>query len=214
MLSHLYVLPAKRLSGSNVEHPHLRLWTPAVPAAAVPWYSRHGFLLYSKIQSAGLCSWYLGPLLLFWAFKKCKSGSSSSSDREGGAGAAPQAAAERKRPGRKIDPEAAELRASLERPFKRPGRNDLRSIFQTCWYSCWGDVFYIDTHSQSKQAADRYRAIAKFLPTEKINTLSWNRRHKQHPCLSLHTNMRLQLDGHHACFSSSRYCRTIQHMLC
>ena len=52
--------------------------------------------------------------------------------------------------------------ASLERPFKRPGRNDLRSIFQTCWYSCWGDVFYIDTHSQSKQAADRYRAIAKF----------------------------------------------------
>ena len=162
MLSHLYVLPAKRLSGSNVEHPHLRLRTPAVPAAAVPWYSRHGFLLYSKIQSTGLCSWYLGPLLLFWAFKKCKSGSSSSSDREGGAGAAPQAAAERKRPGRKIDPEAAELRASLERPFKRPGRNDLRSIFQTCWYSCWGDVFYIDTHSQSKQAADRYRAIAKF----------------------------------------------------
>lgn len=162
MLSHLYVLPAKRLSGSNVEHPHLRLRTPAVPAAAVPWYSRHCFLLYSKIQSTGLCSWYLGPLLLFWAFKKCKSGSSSSSDREGGAGAAPQAAAERKRPGRKIDPEAAELRASLERPFKRPGRNDLRSIFQTCWYSCWGDVFYIDTHSQSKQAADRYRAIAKF----------------------------------------------------
>ena len=184
MLSHLYVLPAKRLSGSNVEHPHLRLRTPAVPAAAVPWYSRHCFLLISKIQSTGLCSWYLGPLLLFWRSKNANQALS-------------HLVTERAEPVQRLRPRQNARGLGERSTLKQLNCAQVWSVLsrgqeETICVQFFkpvgiavGAMFSISTPilKASKQLTGTGLS-QNFLPTEKINTLSWNRRHKRHPCLS------------------------------